>query len=59
MPNFDGTGPEGKGPRTGRMQGNCKPNKNEEAPTYPRLGRKLGRRMGLGRGLRQRQNASS
>jgi hypothetical protein len=23
MPNKDGTGPEGKGPRTGRQMGNC------------------------------------
>ncbi|MBN2094591.1 MAG: DUF5320 domain-containing protein, partial [Candidatus Aenigmarchaeota archaeon] len=23
MPNFDGTGPNGKGPRTGRQMGNC------------------------------------
>jgi hypothetical protein len=23
MPRFDGTGPEGKGPRTGRGMGNC------------------------------------
>ncbi len=31
MPNKDGTGPEGKGPKTGRQKGNCKgakPNKN-------------------------------
>lgn len=24
MPNKDGTGPEGKGPKTGRQLGNCK-----------------------------------
>ena len=24
MPNKDRTGPEGKGPKTGRQQGNCK-----------------------------------
>lgn len=23
MPNKDGTGPQGKGPRTGRQEGNC------------------------------------
>ena len=23
MPGFDGTGPEGRGPRTGRQMGNC------------------------------------
>lgn len=25
MPRLDGTGPEGKGPRTGRGMGNCPP----------------------------------
>ena len=25
MPNRDKTGPQGKGPRTGRGKGNCKP----------------------------------
>ena len=29
MPRGDRTGPDGKGPRTGRGQGNCKP---EEKP---------------------------
>jgi hypothetical protein len=27
MPQFDGTGPRGKGPRTGRGLGKCKPKK--------------------------------
>lgn len=27
MPRFDGTGPGGKGPRTGRGKGKCKPKK--------------------------------
>ncbi|MCF7846419.1 MAG: DUF5320 domain-containing protein [Candidatus Peribacteraceae bacterium] len=27
MPNFDGTGPAGKGPRTGRGCGKCAPRK--------------------------------
>jgi len=27
MPNRDGTGPNGKGPRTGRGKGKCKPKK--------------------------------
>jgi hypothetical protein len=44
MPNKDGTGPEGKGPRTGRQMGNCKNAK-------PITGRGLGPcGMGLGRG---------
>lgn len=28
MPKFDGTGPNGKGPKTGRNLGNCPKNKN-------------------------------
>ncbi|MFZ5438021.1 MAG: DUF5320 domain-containing protein [Patescibacteria group bacterium] len=28
MPNRDGTGPNGKGPRTGRKMGSCKPKIN-------------------------------
>ena len=31
MPRNDGTGPKGKGPRTGRGQGNCPP-KNTPKP---------------------------
>ncbi|NLE05101.1 MAG: DUF5320 family protein [Crenarchaeota archaeon] len=27
MPNKDGTGPAGKGPKTGKGKGNCKPKK--------------------------------
>ena len=43
MPNKDGTGPEGKGPKTGRQMGNCE-------------GTKLtGRGLGpCGRGMRRR-----
>jgi hypothetical protein len=37
MPNKDGTGPEGKGPRTGRGAGNCE----KATPTTGR--RRLGR----------------
>ncbi|MBU8921007.1 MAG: DUF5320 domain-containing protein [Bacteroidales bacterium] len=39
MPKKDGTGPEGKGPKTGRKEGNCKGASNK------------GR--GLGKGRRQ------
>ncbi|MFH1376463.1 MAG: DUF5320 domain-containing protein [Candidatus Woesearchaeota archaeon] len=39
MPNKDGTGPEGKGSRTGRQMGNCK----EAEPTRRGLGRRLRR----------------
>jgi hypothetical protein len=47
MPNRDKTGPEGKGPRTGRQMGNCE---NVE-PTEEGLG-PYGR--GLKRNLRKR-----
>ncbi len=50
MPNRDGTGPEGKGPKTGRGQGRCggvQTNANR-----PRDGR--GR--GQGRGLERNEN---
>jgi len=51
MPNRDGTGPEGKGPRTGRQMGNCKGAK----PNGNRLGRGLGIRAGRRpRGFRRR-----
>ena len=51
MPNRDGTGPEGKGPRTGRQMGNCKDVK-------PIAGRRLGLGRWLGRGFR-RQNQTA
>ena len=40
MPGFDGTGPRGKGPRTGRGLGTCKGGKTKNS--RPRRG--LGRR---------------
>ena len=46
MPNQDGTGPEGKGSKTGRQMGKCKGAKPM-----------AGRRLGLGRGLGQGRNA--
>ena len=30
MPNKDGTGPQGKGPKTGRQMGNCGESKRED-----------------------------
>ena len=33
MPNRDGTGPSGKGPRTGRGKGPCKTSKPKSKPT--------------------------
>ncbi len=47
MPFRDGTGPLGKGPRTGRDLGPC--GKPKEKAPFPARGRGLSR--GLGRGL--------
>lgn len=53
MPNFDGTGPTGKGSKTGRGLGKC--NKTTDSDdTKSRMG--LGRGNMNGRGLRRRQN---
>ncbi len=46
MPNKDGTGPEGKGPRTGRQMGPCKGAKP--------IGRFSGQGSGRGMGFRRR-----
>lgn len=32
MPRFDGTGPQGKGPMTGRGLGKCNPKNNQNTP---------------------------
>ncbi len=45
MANRDGTGPEEKGPMTGRQMGNCEGAK-------PTAGRGRGNRSGAGRGRR-------
>ena len=48
MPNRDGTGPEGKGPRTGRQMGNCtgaKPVGRGLGPCGRGMQRGLGRRF--------------
>lgn len=47
MPNFDKTGPEGKGPKTGRKMGPCNP----EAIQCPRRGRGQVRGRGFGRNI--------
>lgn len=50
MPNKDGTGPEGKGPKTGRQQGNCKNADPEEFRPRRGCGFGFGRRpRGFGR----------
>lgn len=52
MPNRDGTGPEGKGPRTGRQMGNCE----GAEPVIVGLGRgPCGRGMGRRVNNRQKQ----
>jgi len=51
MPNRDGTGPEGKGPRTGRGLGNCGNNTARNNLSGQGLGRGLGRGQGRGLGL--------
>ena len=48
MPGFDKTGPEGKGPMTGRRMGLCNP----KAPKGQKPGRFFGR--GIGRGFGRR-----
>ena len=52
MPNKDKTGPEGKGPKTGRQMGKCKGAKPQAGKRLG-LGRGLGRGNGLGRGRNQ------
>ena len=53
MPNFDGTGPQGKGPQTGRKLGQC--NKTSDTPqtrdSDRGIGRENGKRIGSGRGI--------
>ncbi len=57
MPRLDHTGPEGKGPKTGRKLGRCK--KTEEEQQEAQLGRGLGkqRRVGGGEGKGRRWNS--
>ncbi|RJQ33686.1 hypothetical protein C4566_03210 [Candidatus Parcubacteria bacterium] len=57
MPNRDGTGPEGKGPKTGRGLGNCAGNQPKETIGQG-LGRSLGQGLGrsLGQGLGRGRN---
>ncbi len=49
MPNKDGTGPEGKGPRTGRGMGPCVDSKQQGTDNRPRRGQG----QGMGRGRKQ------
>lgn len=55
MPRFDGKGPRGEGPRTGRGLGNCSDSKiNDSKTTRPRMG--LGQGQGQGRRSGNRGN---
>jgi hypothetical protein len=51
MPNRDGTGPQGKGPRTGRQEGNCK----DAKPIERGLGNRRGIGFGRGRKFRNQE----
>lgn len=55
MPNRNGTGPEGKGPKTGRGLGPC----GDGQPRGGGRGRGLGAGLGLGRNAGKPQNSQS
>lgn len=50
MPNQDGTGPEGKGPRTGRGMGKCQAKEGEFLPPKRACGRGQNQNQGRGQG---------
>lgn len=62
MPNMNGTGPRGEGPKTGRGMGKCSGASNAQPATTANENRGLGRGrnncanrgLGLGRGCRNR-----
>lgn len=56
VPNKDGTGPEGLGPRTGRQMGNCNGTKANTVGSRPRG---QGRRRFFRRGFGRRSNNDS
>ncbi len=67
MPNLDGTGPQGKGPKTGRGLGNCNSvnesqNSNQDQTNQDngglrkRRGQGLGQRGGNGLGRQNKNN---
>ena len=50
MPRFDGTGPSGAGPKTGRKLGNCEVEENTKEVKNTVTKQNLTRGMGLRRG---------
>lgn len=54
MPKLDGTGPDGKGPRTGRGLGRCSEASDEEKLQKLGKGRGLKRKAGEGSGQGKR-----
>ena len=54
MPRMDGTGPEGKGPRTGRKLGECGNATDEEKLSRLGKGMGKGRKSGCGQGRGKR-----
>jgi len=55
MPNLDGTGPQGKGPLTGRKAGNC-PGANARGVNRRGQGRGLGRGRGPANAAQNSEN---
>jgi len=49
MPNLDGTGPKGEGPKTGRGQGRC--GKNTNATSSQRRNRGVNKGRGFGNSI--------
>lgn len=54
MPQMNGTGPEGKGPKTGRKLGKCKKSPEEESSFQPGKGMGKRRKSGSGKGRGKR-----
>jgi len=59
MPKMNGTGPDGKGPKTGRGLGKCKKHSPEEHLTNLGIGQGLRRKTGGGIGERRRLKSGS
>jgi len=50
MPGKDGTGPAGQGPRTGKIQGGCRPERNRKTDRVKESGFRQGREFRRGCG---------